>query len=986
MEGLQGWQSMDLLRRTGFRQELTGKMTRRTYPDAVKGVCHLVARGPVLIVSVSLCHPDRGLGSGSPGANRERSKPSILAVGLFLLASMLAVGDDIDAPFEPFELTPDCPHLDTAAPPPALLEAAGGIESDAGSIGLDPQPVGSLTGRIVFTSAGHGWVYTSRWGLQRPILLEMNEDYGNLDQMTLFVDECFRAGATVVAFRPVGFQTNEVVLDNTSSGVVFAGAWANSVGSVYYGQAGRVPYRYANLAATETATAIYAPRIPAAGVYPVYTWVVASGNRTNQLYRIRHSGGHTLVRVPHHLVGNGWVYLGSYHFPAGADPARAAVVISNLGEPTGVGSAVVVADAIRFGNGMGNINRGSGVSGYPREEECARYWVQASLGQGQSASLYDGSGGDDSDNVGAPPRMAREMNREAGGRPRQRVYLGFHSNASGGSARGCIGLYNDETLFPDTATPNQRTLADLVAAQINTELKSLTLEVPWHTRASTTYARTDYAFGEINDASIQGEFDATMIEVAFHDNGDDARLLRDPRARSALARASCHALVRYMNQFDGAPLVFAPEPPTNPRAVAASQGIRVSWSPPVAQAGSGAPTGYILRQSTNGLGFGQPLGVPVATTSVLITNLPAAAPSYFHITATNAGGASRPSKVVGCLPPVSSLASRVLVVNAFDRLDRTLNLRQTPQAQVYRPPGHDANSGTIDRVLPGRANAGDYVVSYGRAIGAFGLPFDSCENEAVASGAVNLAPYRIVVWAAGNESSTSETISAAEQARLRAHLARGGCLFASGTHIAEDLDGGQGPTTADRAFVRECLHAAFLNADSESHRFAPVSPGLFAGLAGGLFDDGSQGLYCVDGADSITPVGTDARRGLMYSEHPQFCAAVVAEGTANLPGRVVFFAFPFETFVNEQRREEHFAAILRFFLPPPEIEMASLVPGAGLELGVLGEPGQVLTIEVSEGLAGWSPYATVPNPTGRLTWSDPDPPVAAPRFYRVGFP
>ena len=47
----------------------------------------------------------------------------------------------------------------------------------------------------------------------------------------------------------------------------------------------------------ETATATYTPTIPAAGFYPVYTWALSSSNRTNQLYRINHTGGQSLVRV-----------------------------------------------------------------------------------------------------------------------------------------------------------------------------------------------------------------------------------------------------------------------------------------------------------------------------------------------------------------------------------------------------------------------------------------------------------------------------------------------------------------------------------------------------------------------------------------------------------------------------------------------------------------------------------------------------------------
>ena len=52
----------------------------------------------------------------------------------------------------------------------------------------------------------------------------------------------------------------------------------------------RIDSGFANVADTETATATYAPTIPVAGFYPVYTWVLASSNRISQLYRIRHTG------------------------------------------------------------------------------------------------------------------------------------------------------------------------------------------------------------------------------------------------------------------------------------------------------------------------------------------------------------------------------------------------------------------------------------------------------------------------------------------------------------------------------------------------------------------------------------------------------------------------------------------------------------------------------------------------------------------------
>ena len=59
------------------------------------------------------------------------------------------------------------------------------------------QPVGALSGRIVFMNSGHGWTFetnttTPYWRLQRSVALNsMNEDYGNLDQLNFFANYCF---------------------------------------------------------------------------------------------------------------------------------------------------------------------------------------------------------------------------------------------------------------------------------------------------------------------------------------------------------------------------------------------------------------------------------------------------------------------------------------------------------------------------------------------------------------------------------------------------------------------------------------------------------------------------------------------------------------------------------------------------------------------------------------------------------------------------
>ena len=785
------------------------------------------------------------------------------------------------------------------------------------------QPVGALSGRIVFTSGGHGWTAAaSSWGLQRPGLLEMCEDYGNVDQMNFFATYCFNAGATVVPLRPLGNQANEVVLDNDDPGVTFSGVWSDSTSTIFYGSAGDVPYRYASLAASETATATYTPTIPAAGFYPVYTWARHGSDRTFQLYRIRHTGGESWVRVPHHMVGNGWVYLGTYHFEAGANAAKGAVVISNL-QPSPLVGSVVVADAVRFGNGMGSVDRGFGVSSYPREEECSRYWVQNSLGQGQSPTLYDPdwpaiTTDDSDDNVGAPPRMAREMNRELSENIYKRIFISFHSNAGG--SRGVVGLWNDNANFPGTGTPNQYRLAQLTGAEVNNDLVGIgapPLEVAWYNRGSSLTATQTFAFGEIRSDTLGGEMDATIIEVAFHDDASDAALLRDPKARNWIGRASYQAVVRYMNEFDAAPLVFLPEPPANFRAAASGGNGVVSWSAPVAQGGSGAASGYVIYQSTNGYGFGNPVAVANGN-SFTFTNLAADRDWFFRVAATNSGGQSMPSETVAGRIASSPTAPRVLIVNAFDRFEKLSNLRQTPAAQNYKPPGHDGNSGTMDRVLPGRNNAFDYVVAHAKAVGAAGWAYDSCQNEAGPAGLVSLSAYPVVIWACGGESVAAETFSSAEQVSVSSFLTGGGGLFVSGSDVAWDLSRSSGPTAGDRSFATNFLHARLASDANDDSQVYSVTPGvgsIFAGLPGASFDDGSLGIYAVRAPDMLTPAGVGVINALNYSSGSS-AAAIQYDGSAG-GGRVVFFGFPFETISSESGRAQYLAAILPFLNQAP---------------------------------------------------------------------
>ena len=783
----------------------------------------------------------------------------------------------------------------------------GTAQGEAQPATVSRQYPGSLSGRIIFTSAGHGWAWTGRgWATGRGVGHEMNEDYGNLDQMNFFIPYAFNSGATVVAFRPIGNQPNEVVLDNDSRGVRFSGKWFKSSSPIYYGKPGATPYRFALLGQRETATATYTPRLPVAGFYPVYTWARNGPDRTSQLYRILHTGGESQVRVPHHRVGSGWVYLGTYYFSAGADRKQGSVVISNWQPSPGFG-AVVVADAIRFGNGMGDFvpADGAGVSTYPREEEASWYWVRRSLGQGQTNVLAERPRDQSTSNVSAPPRMAREMNRESAGKLFDRVFLGFHSNAGG--SRGAIGLWNNAQLFPGTDTPHQKRLAELLGGEVTTtfcELGSPPLEVPWFKRTALAFARGDYAFGEINNRAIENEFDATIVEVAFHDSVDDARLLRDPRVRDLVGRSSYRALVRYFHEFDLLPLQFLPEPPRNLRVTASTSGALLAWDEPTGTTNSPAE-GYLVWRSENGYGFGRPVRVDAAQRSCTVADLPRGRAAYFRVTAVNAAGESLPSAVAGCRVPRREGERRVLFVNGFDEFTRFNNPRQTLHPTNYVMP---SAVGKMDRVIPRLNNAFDYVVQHGDALAANGVVFDSCERAAVGSGAVTLTGYDVVIWAAGRQ--RTNLLSAAEQQSLARYLAKGGKLLLSGSHLDNLLR----QCANDSGDLGRQLHVQPADEPGSAVRFlsCEAEPGsFFRRRAQGIIGDASDNSYFVESDCRLAPSGPGAQASLRYpgSTAP---AAVQYDGSAG-GGKVVCLGFPFECISPKKLRAQLLADALAFF-------------------------------------------------------------------------
>jgi hypothetical protein len=761
----------------------------------------------------------------------------------------------------------------------------------AGLVPVGAQPDGGFSGKIFYLHPGHGYEnQDGSWNFQRSETAgtEIIEDLGTYDQMQFLADYIFRAGGTVVPLRPIGHQTNEIVLDNDSPGVTFSGTWSNSTSPVFYGSAGDLPYRYASTSATETAYARYRPTVTSAGFYPVYAWTRSGSDRaTDQLYRVTHSGGTTEVTVNHRRVGNGLVYLGTYHFDVGT---AGYVDISNRSNDA---DSVVIADMIRFGNGMG-------ASGLPIEDEASLYWIQRMAAppyaQGISSSEYGTSV------VTAGPRYAEFMNREVDGALSDRVFISYHSNAAGTTARGVLALHN--TSHGGT-TPNQVLLAQSLADEINFDLvaQNSQWDPDWANRSNRLYENPDFNYGEINNDWINNEFDATIVEVAFHDNQLDSQLMREANVREAVGRATYQGLIKYFRAIDGNTTLATelPPPVTAVRATTNVAGsVTLNWTPPVATAQSGgAAASYRVYASIDGYNFDGGTAVAGgATTTATLTGYDPTLTYYFKLVAVNAGGESVGSEVVAVLP--NGGPKQVLIVNGFDRLDRSQNPREArPQA--------DAN-GLVDRVRPRESNSRDYVIQVATAIqsAAPGLGVSSTSNEAVISGAVNLADYSSVVWILGEESTANRTFDATEQTKVEQFIAAGGNLFVTGSEIGWDLDN----ANKGRAFYETTLKGNYLADSANSYSVNSVSGTIFSGL-NFSFDNGTL-FYNSEFADVIVPQA-GAQTVLNYASGAGGAGIQVTGALGR--GNIVMFGFPFETITTAANRAAVMDRVLDFFYP-----------------------------------------------------------------------
>lgn len=220
----------------------------------------------------------------------------------------------------------------------------------------------------------------------------------------------------------------------------------------------------------------------------------------------------------------------------------------------------------------------------------------------------------------------------------------------------------------------------------------------------------------------------------------------------------------------------------------------------------------------------------------------------------------------------------------------------------------------FDRVVTG--NTSNFVIQHGQAIWNKQKGFSSATNEALTSGVIDIRDYFATDYILGEESSVNETFSTSEQTVMKQYLQGGGNLFVSGSEIGWDLD--HLGAVSDKDFYNNYLMASYSvdapNGGAANSCYLSKATGVFYSADSAQFDNGTHGTYNVSYPDVIAPLHS-AVGDLTYCASTDIAAIHYAGmfpgGT--LPGKLVYWAFPFETVYTASLRTNLMSTIIDYF-------------------------------------------------------------------------
>ena len=818
--------------------------------------------------------------------------------------------------------------------------------------GADEWPMG-LSGRHIALWQSHGRYFndeTGLWDWQRsPNHRTLEDVYTQSYVLPFLIPMLENAGAVVLTPRERDIQTREVVCDNDpaftegrtpsvrsrgryqedgdwqDAGTGFADFSAVYKGYDFPFGKGSARKIHTAREGEQPAQIIWRPIIEEKGNYAVYvSYKTLPESTSDARYTIHHLGGETLKHVNQQMGGGMWVYLGTYLFDKGS---KGYVELTNVSSDLGV----VTADAVRFGGGMGKVERGGEISGMPAYVEGALYNLQYSGIDLAITDEWDSEYTREYASRGAWVQEITGGSRVNPENPGRRIpidlSLAFHTDAGitpNDSIIGTLAIYTLKNkgaeVFPNGEKRlSSRLLCDLVQTQVVEDIRTL-YEPNW-TRRETW----DRSYSESRTTNVP----ALLLELLSHQNFADMRYGMDPGFRFDACRAVYKGILKFLSARYGVPYAVQPLPVHAFSAkLDSTHQVVLNWAEtrdalePTAQ----ATYFKVYTRKDNG-GFDNGRQVKENTCALPLED---GHVYSFKITACNAGGESFPSEILAVGFP-SADSKKVLVVNNFTRVSAPTWF-DTPQYAGFTdnlesgvPWGTEINmAGTVfnfDRNSeytsddnPGfggsytdmcgtqiAGNTFDFVYQHGRAVLDAGYAFESSSAEAFTGGtdawAVDLICGKQLTTQVGRGAVPHkfEVFTHDLQNALKTYTSRGGHVLISGSYIATDAwdhlyPGVPKAPESTRTFVKQVLGYEWVTNFGDVSGFA--KPQTKSNLPLVSYNRAwSPLIYKVDNADGIAPAGRDSRVLLRY-EGTNIPAATLFNGKGY---RVAAFGFPLET-------------------------------------------------------------------------------------------
>ena len=468
--------------------------------------------------------------------------------------------------------------------------------------GSEDWPMG-LSGRHIALWQSHGRYWeetTQRWEWQRSATHTTVEDlYTQSIVLPFLIPMLEQAGAVVLTPRERDTQTWEVVCDNDpgftprrdpkvrrEGSYEEKGDW-ETVGPCFADAKERYsgldnPFKMgtARMIATtkpgeSESQALWRPDIPEKGNYAVYVSYTTLARSTDDArYTVHHLGGESLLHVNQQMSGGTWVYLGTYLFDKGTEGYVSLTSQSSAG-------GVVCADAVRFGGGMGKVEREGTLSGLPAYVEGALYNFQYA---GLDMDLLERWEGDYRKDLSARGVWVNEMaggsrvNPEAPGRrvPLD-LALACHSDAGvtpNDSIVGTLTIYtlrneNSDDFPSGESRMSSRLLADWVQSQVVDDIRA-GYEPNWMRRDIR-----DRSYSECRVPHVP----SMILELLSHQNFADMRYGLDPSFRFTAARSVYKGILKYLGARYNCQYAVQPLPVHNFSARLENGRTVLTWSP-----------------------------------------------------------------------------------------------------------------------------------------------------------------------------------------------------------------------------------------------------------------------------------------------------------------------------------------------------------------------------------------------------------------------